>query len=462
MVTTAGKRLREGFKGQVLETGDPGYDEARQVFNAMIDRRPSAIAQCADVDDVVRAVTLARNEELIVAVRSGGHSVVGMSVCDGGLVIDLSGLKSIEVDATRRVARAGSGLLWGEFDNATQKFGLHTPGGRITSTGLGGFTVGGGYGWSSSVYGLASDNLISAQVVLADGRVVTASENQHADLFWGIRGGGCNFGIVTEFEFRLHPLGPDILAGLLLWPAVEAQRVLYGYRDIIRDAPDELSTTCEILTVNPDPAIPDHLWDTPCVGITAMWIGGVEEGEPSMQALRGLRPEVDLIRRTTYLDFQAILDPANPPGLRNYWGVEYLSELSGAAIETFIELAREPLTSRDQLVLIPLGQAGLTKVAENATAMSHRDAAWMFHPILLWSDAEDDTQMIAHGRRCCASMRPFSTGATYLNFSSDADKLRAAYGDGKFRRLVALKEIYDPGNLFRHNHNIAPEGQALR
>src|SRR6266480_673209 len=257
--TQLANALREGFSGQVLEPGQPGYDESRLLFNPVIDRRPAVVARCATTADVAAAVNTARDSGLVVAVRCGGHSFSGLSTCDDGMLIDLRGLKSITVDPQARTARVGGGVLWGEFDAATQEHGLHTPGGRVTTTGLGGFTTGGGYGWTSSRYGLACDNLISPEVVLADGSVVRASEKEHADLFWGIRGGGGNFGIVTEFELRLHELGPIVLAGLALWPLDRAPDVLRGWRDYVDSAPDELSTACVIVTAPPEEFVPDHL-----------------------------------------------------------------------------------------------------------------------------------------------------------------------------------------------------------
>src|SRR5215469_15942014 len=258
--------LRDGFCGQVLEPEQPGYDEARHVFNAMIDRRPALIARCASTADVAAAVNTARERGLVIAVRCGGHSFSGLSTCDDGIQIDLGGLKSITVDPDARTARAGGGVLWGEFDAATQEHGLHTPGGRVTTTGLGGFTTGGGYGWTSSKHGLACDNLISAEVVLADGSVVRASEHDHADLFWGIRGGGGNFGVVTEFEFRLHSLGPAVLAGLTLFPIDRAPDVLRRWRDWADAAPDEVATGCAVIIAPPEPFVPPELHGQPVLG----------------------------------------------------------------------------------------------------------------------------------------------------------------------------------------------------
>src|ERR687887_1306879 len=316
--------LRQAFSGQVLVPDQSGYDEARRVFNGLIDRRPAVIARCASTADVVKAVAVAREHELLVAVRGGGHSVVGLGTCDDGIVIDLGGLKSITIDPQERSARAGGGVLWGEFDAATQAHGLHTPGGRVTTTGVGGFTTGGGYGWTSSKHGLTCDNLISAEVVCADGRVLTASEDENQDLFWAIRGGGGNFGVVTRFDFRLHPLGPIVLAGLALWPLERATEVLRAWRDYADGAPDEVSTATVVITAPPEEFVPDHLKGQTVLGMAAMYVGDHEEGASVIQPLKDLGPEVDLIQPMPYTVFQAILDPSAPKGYRNYWRGEYL------------------------------------------------------------------------------------------------------------------------------------------
>jgi FAD/FMN-containing dehydrogenase len=454
--------LRDRFSGEVLVPAQPGYDEARRVFNAMIDRRPAAIARCAATSDVVAAVDVARDRELLVAVRCGGHSVAGLSTCDDGMLIDLSGLKSIAVDPGSRTARAGGGVLWGEFDAATQAHGLHAPGGRVTTTGVGGFTTGGGYGWTSSKYGLACDNLVSVEVVLADGSVVRASEREHADLFWGIRGGGGNFGVVTEFEFRLHPLGPIVLAGLTLFPIERAPDVLRAWRDWADAAPDELSTGCVVLTGPPEPFVPPELQGTPVLGIPVLYVGDAERGRDVVQPLKNLGPAVDLIAPMPYTAFQAMLDASAPPGFRSYWRGEYMRELSDAAIDTFPAHAVEltvlggPLS---QMVIFRIGQ-GIAAVPDQATAFSHRDAGYLFHPISVWAEPSDDERLIAANRAFAAAMRPFSTGGSYLNFTPEADRVRDAYGEEKYARLVALKEVYDPGNLFRLNQNIRPSRPA--
>jgi FAD/FMN-containing dehydrogenase len=451
--------LRAGFDGRVLRPDDAGYDEARKVYNGMIDKRPAVITTCASTDDVAAAVNFARENDLIVAVRSGGHSVGGMSIADDGLLIDLSELKSIDIDPESRTARAGAGLLWGEYDKATQEHGLHTPAGRVTTTGVGGFTTGGGYGWTSSVHGLTCDNLISAEVVTADGRVVTASEDENEDLFWGIRGGGCNFGVVTSFEYRLHELGPTVLGGLMAWPVAEAPRVLRAWRDYVEGAPDELSSACAILTGPPEEFVPEHLQGQPILGMVGMYVGDPDEGTSVVQPLKDLGPDLDLIGPMPYTEFQAILDPGNQPGFRNYWRGEYLTGLPDEAIDTFVEHGKEPLSPFNQIVFFRLG-GGLSKLDDEATAFSHRDAEYMFHPIAMWEDAADDERQIGFVRKFSEAMRPFATGAAYLNFTPEANKVREAYGEEKWARLVELKDRYDPENLFQHNQNIEPSRKA--
>jgi FAD/FMN-containing dehydrogenase len=454
--------LRGIFSGQLIRPGDPGYEEDRMVFNAMIDRRPALIARCATTADVAAAVAFGRETDLEIAVRSGGHSVAGLSVCDDGIVIDLAGLQTIEVDPAAKTVRAGGGLLWGALDAATQAHGLHTPGGRVTSTGIGGFTTGGGYGWTSSKHGLTCDNLLSAQVVLADGTVVTASERENEDLFWGIRGGGGNFGIVTEFELRLHELGPIVLAGLAMWPLDRADEVLRSWRDYVDDAPDELSTAAVIVTAPPEEFVPDYLQGRQALGMAVLYVGDPEEGVGVVQPLLDLRPEVNLIQPMPYTAFQAALDPLAPPGLRSYWRGEYMRTLPDEAIDTFLRhgprlaAAGAPFS---QTAIFRIGQ-GVTAVPEEATAFSHRDANYLFHPISAWSDPADDDRLIAANRAFAEAMRPFSTGGVYLNFTPESDRVRDAYGEEKYERLVALKDRYDPGNLFRLNQNIRPSLHA--
>jgi FAD/FMN-containing dehydrogenase len=450
--------LRGGFSGTVLLPEQPGYDEARRVFNGMVDRRPAMIARCADAADVAAAVDTAREHDLVAAVRCGGHGVAGVATCDDGILIDLGGLKSIAVDPVAMTATAGGGLLWGEYDAATQEHGLHSPGGRVTTTGIGGFTTGGGYGWSSSKYGLACDNLVSVEMVLADGTIVRASEDENAELFWGVRGGGGNFGVVTEFEFRLRPLGPTVLAGLMAFPVERAAETMRDWRDWADAAPDELSTACAVITAPPEPFVPPDLVGKPVFGVLALYVGDPAEGEDAVRPLREMGPAVDLISPMPYTEFQALLDPACPPGMRNYWRGEYMRDLSDAAIDVYFDHAVD-LAGRgaplSQMVVFRIGQ-GVAKVPDEATAFSHRDAGYLFHPISVWSDPADDAGLIDANRAFAAAMRPFGTGASYLNFTLEGDRVRDAFGEEKYARLVALKDAYDPANLFRLNHNIRP------
>jgi FAD/FMN-containing dehydrogenase len=322
---------------------------------------------------------------------------------------------------------------------------------------VGGFTTGGGYGWTSSKHGLTCDNLVSAEVVLADGSVVTASEDVSAELFWGIRGGGGNFGIVTRFDFRLHPLGPIVLAGLAMWPLAQAPEVLRGWRDYVDGAPNELGTAAVIMTAPPEEFVPDHLKGQPAVGIAAIYVGGPEEGAPVIQPIKDLGPTVDLIQPMPYTVFQSLLDPTAPPGMRSYWRGEYLDALSDDAIEVILargpELVRAgfPLT---QTVLFRIGQA-VTATPEDASAFSQREANYLFHPLTVWSDPGDDDRLMGASRAYAEAMRGFATGGAYLNFTPE-DRVRDAYGEEKYRRLVALKDRYDPDNLFRLNQNIRP------
>lgn len=459
MNDTASRQLAESLDGELIRPEDEGYDEARKVYNGMIDKQPALVAHCASAEDVVASVNFARANDLVVAVRSGGHSVAGMSICDDGILIDLAGMKQVDVDPQARIARAGGGVLWGEFDKATQEHALHTPGGRVTTTGVGGFTTGGGYGWTSSKHGLTCDNLVSAEVVTADGRVLTASEEENEDLFWGIRGASGNFGIVTNFEFRLHELGPTVLGGLAIWPVSEGPRVMRAWRDHVEGAPDELSTACVALTGPPEEFVPEHLQGQPVCAIAGMYVGDHEEGVAAFQPLKDARPDLDLVQPMPYTEFQAILDPGNQPGFRNYWRGEYLTGLPDEAIDTFFTHAREPLSPFNQMVVFRLG-GGVNGVGDDETAFSHRDAEYMFHPIAMWEDPADDARQIDGVRTFHDAMRPFSTGGVYLNFTPDRDRVRDAYGIEKYRRLVALKDKYDPENLFQHNQNIEPSRET--
>ncbi len=453
--------LRAGMRGELIGPSDEGYEAARRVYNGMIDRRPALIARPTGAADVIEAVKVARESSLPLAVRCGGHSIAGNSVCDDGLVIDLSRMKGVRVDPMARTARANAGVLWGEFDREAQVFGLATPGGRVTTTGLGGFTLGGGYGWLSPKFGLTCDNLLSADVVTADGQMVTVSERENADLFWGLRGGSGNFGVVTSYEFRLYPLGPLVMGGLLLHSIDRGQEVARAYRDCVESAPDELATAIAVLMAPPAPFVPQHLQGKPVFGIVVLYAGAAEEAEAVVEPLKRLGPPaVDLVQPMPYTAFQALLDPTAPWGLHVYTRALHLQGLSDGAIDTFLEYGTEIAATSpwSQMIIFRHGGA-VSRVPEDATAFSHRSTAYMAHPIAGWEDPADTERHLDWIRRFSAAMQTFTTGGVYLNLEGDEgeDKVRANFSAEKYAKLAALKAKWDPQNLFRLNQNIRPE-----
>jgi FAD/FMN-containing dehydrogenase len=456
--TSPAEVLAGAFGGELIDGTHESFDTLRAVFNGMVDRRPTIIARATGLADVVATINYAKAEGLNVAVRSGGHSAAGLSVADDAVMLDMTPMNGVRVDPKARTARAGGGTLWGKFDRETQVFGLATPGGRATTTGIGGFTTGGGYAWISPKFGLALDNLISADVVTADGEVLVASEKENEDLFWGIRGGGGNFGVVTSFEFQLHPVGPMIVGGLLLWPLDAARDVMRAWRDHMDKAPEELSGGVAILpAAPPEEFIPAELHGKPIFGIIAGWIGDLEEGPDAVQPFKDLNPAVDLLGPMPYLAFQALVDPFAPHGLRNYWRGEHLTGLSDEAIDAYVDSAPVGLDLPTQMIVFRHGGA-VSRVPDDATAFSHRQAAYLFHPIACWPDPARDDAHIDWVRRASAAMKPFATGGVYLNFMGDTDAVRAGYSPEKWQRLVELKDRYDPTNMFRFNQNIPPSG----
>jgi FAD/FMN-containing dehydrogenase len=457
--SAAALTLDGGFQGRQFQPGDDGYDDARAVYNALIDKRPALIACCSGVADVIDAVALAREHDLPVAVRCGGHSVAGKGVVDDGVLIDLSGMKGVHVDAKNRVARVNAGVLAGELDRETQLFGLATANGRVTTTGIGGFTLGGGYAWISTKHGLACDNLLSAQVVTADGRIVTASEDENPELLWGLRGGGGNFGVVTSYEFRLHELGPIVMAGMAVHLIGAAGEIARAWRDWVQSAPEAVCSGLGILLAPPEPFVPPEVQGTPVLGVLAMYAGDPDEGE---EVLRPLKqeigpPAVDLIDRIPYMAFQAIVDPFSPTGWLNYHRGRHLAALSDDAIDAYVEHGARVRSPMSQAIVFRHGGA-ISRVPDDATAASHRDAPYMWHPIAAWSDPADTDREIAWVRDSSAAMEPFTTGGVYLNFEQDEGEahVRAGFSPDKYARLVALKDEYDPHNRFRINQNIAP------
>ncbi len=450
--------LTPRFRGELIRSGDTQYDDARASWNGAIDRHPGLIARCTSTADVVAAVRYARERDLLVAVRGGGHNVAGTAVCDGGLVVDLSPMKGLWDDPAGRTARAQPGLLWGEFDRETQAFGLAAPGGIVSHTGIAGLTLGGGLGWLMRRHGLAADNVLSADVVTADGNFLRASADEHADLFWGLRGGGGNFGVVTSFEYRLHPVGPVVLAGVMLYPAAKARVVLGFYRDFIETAPDELTTITVLRMAPPAPFLPPSVHGQPVVVIGACYAGSVEEGERVVAPLRRCgKPLVDLIRPTPYVSHQGFFDATAPHGLGYYWKSEYVPSLSDALIDTLAERAWSAPTPESYTIIFHLGGA-ISRRDSEGSAFEDRRAAHAVNIDAVWSEPARASACIAWTRELWEAVRPFSTGRVYVNFLGDEgqDRVRAAYGEAKYERLRALKRKHDPTNFFRMNQNIRP------
>jgi FAD/FMN-containing dehydrogenase len=438
-----------------IKPQDEQYDEQRALFNAMIDKRPRLIAACTTPADVSTALERARADDLEVAVRAGGHSVAGMSTNDDGLVIDVRPMKSIEVDPRSRRVRVGAGVTWGELDRATQEHGLATTGGRVSSTGVAGFTLGGGSGWLERKYGLACDNLLAVELVTADGREVRADATQHPELFWALHGGGGNFGVATAFELALHPVGPEVAAGLTAWRADAAEDVVHAFREWAQDAPDELSAWFMLLTAPDEDPFPEELRGEKIALVAAMWCGDVSEGMEAFAPIRVLEPDLDLLGPMQYCDLQSVLDDV--PGNRHYWSADYHPNLPDEALAVFLRsgaTAPSPLT---QQIVLPWGGA-VARVPEGATPMTQRDAAWVSHPFAVWEDPRDDAANIEWVRSFRREIAPYTTGGVYLNFIGDEgeSRIRDAYGAEKYQRLSRVKAEYDPENVFRGNQNIHP------
>ena len=457
--------LQRTVKGELLAASDAGYDQARKVWNAMIDKRPSVIVRPVDAADVASSVRFAADAGLPVAVRCGGHSVAGKSACDDGLLIDLSLLKGIDVDPERRTVRAGGGVLWGELDPATQAHGFATPGGRVSSTGVGGFTLGGGYGWLSPKYGLACDNLVAAEVVTADGSVVHCSDDENADLMWGLRGGGGNFGVVTSYELSLHPVGKTVVGGMLLHSLESAADVLRAYREYVEDVPDDLATAFALFPAPPEPFIPPAMQNRTVLGILSCYCGDIDEGLRVVEPLKQIGPPaVDLVGPMPYLDMQGLLDPTAPEGWRWYNTGNHVDRLTDDAIDTLLEHAPQGLAPLTQTIVFRHGGA-VSRIPEDATAFGNRQSPYLLHPLAAWQDSADDARHIAWLRALVDDMKQHATGGVYLNFSPEGQGLVDGFGPDKYARLVALKDRYDPSNRFRFNHNIVPgsaPGPALR
>jgi FAD/FMN-containing dehydrogenases len=444
-----------------VRPSDPDYDQARLVWNAAHDRRPALIIRCAGTADVMRAVEFARSEGLQLAVRSGAHSVAGFSTCDGGVVIDISSMKGIRVDPIARRAVAQAGLTWAEFDHETQAFGLAVTGGLVSSTGIAGFTLGGGIGWLLREYGLTCDSLLSADVVTADGQLVTASEHEHPDLFWALRGGGGNFGVVTSMEFRLHPVGPLVFAGPVFYAGAAAAEVLRGWRDLTETMPDQLTTLANILIAPPVPFLPEAVHGQLVVGIIGVYAGNVEDGAKAAQPLRTLgEPLADLMGPMPYTVIQSLLDPLWAAGAQNYFTGALLSGLTDETIDTL--LARHAAAGRRSGSCICTTAGAPWPGSRRRHRLRAPHAAYVLNIIARSPDREGFPEHVGWARATHQAVDPWTTGGAYVNFTSEsgADKVQASYPPDTYARLVTVKDRYDPTNLFQLNQNIRPSGRS--
>lgn len=443
-------RWQAKFEGALLTPDQDGYESTRRIWNGMIDNHPALVARCISAADAAVAVKLARTEGMDLSIRGGGHGVAGTAVCNGGIMIDLSLMKGVRIDPASREATASPGVLWGEFDQATQAHGLATPGGQVSHTGIAGLTLGGGLGYLNGKYGTTCDNLLSAEIVTADGELLTASAEENQDLFWAIRGAGANFGVVTSFRYRLHPV-VEVLAGMLLHPRERASELLAFHREFQAGSPDESYTTIGFLNS------PDGM---PLVGIIPVYVGSRSDGERMLEPLRKFGPPVaDLVQPTSYCAVQSMLDNVVPTGDRYYWKSNFVNELSPALVEALREGASAMPSPYSMILLFEL-KGEIRRVPKEAMAFDHRDANFELSIIARWSDPTADEINIRWARDVWAAAQPFVTSAVYVNHlaaGEGAQRVRAAYGAEKHDKLSSLKAKYDPGNLFRLNHNIVPQ-----
>jgi FAD/FMN-containing dehydrogenase len=450
------KEFKSNIRGSIIEPGDKGYDDARKVYNGMIHKRPRLIARCADVADVIQSVNFARDEGLLLAIRSGGHNAGGLGICDDGLVIDLALMKYTRVDPAARTVIAGGGCTWGDVDHATHVFGLATPSGIISTTGVGGLTLGGGIGHLTRKCGLTIDNLISADVVLANGNFVKANADENPDLFWAIRGGGGNFGVVTSFTFRLHPVD-TIYGGPMLYELSETADVMKWYRDLIPAAPDELNGFFAFLTVPPAPPFPEHLHMKKMCGIVWAYAGPATKAEETFKPIRAFKKAaLDLVGPLSQPALQSMFDALYPPGLQWYWRADFVNEISDEAIAQHLRFGNALPSMHSTMHLYPINGAA-SRVSKNDTAWNYRDATWAQVMVGVDPDPANNEKTISWTKSYYDALHPYSAGGAYVNFMMDEgeERVKATYGDN-YERLVAIKDKYDPDNLFRVNQNIKP------
>lgn len=443
-----------GVRGELIQPGDLSYDEARHIFNGMIDRRPRLIARCADAADVMSAVNFAREQGLTLSVRGGAHNVAGSSMNDDGLVIDLSRMRSVWVDPANQTVRAAGGATWGDMDHATHAFGLATPGGFVSTTGVGGLTLGGGLGYLTRKYGLSVDNLLSVDLVTASGEFLTACAEENADLFWGVRGGGGNFGVVTSFEFKAHPV-KIVYGGPLIYPVEKAKDVLRLYRDFLATAPDEMNCFFAFLIVPPGPPFPENLWNKTMCGLVSCYIGPMEQAEAVVRPLRELGPALDMLGPIPFPILNSMFDELAPSGLQQYWKADLTTSLTDEMIEIHAAFGPKMPTIPSIVHIYSVGGAA-NRVASDATAYVHRDAQFTHFIGAAYTDPAETPQHVAWVRDYWTALHPHTIGA-YANFLMDEgeERVRSIYG-ANYDRLAALKRRYDPTNLFHMNQNIKP------
>ncbi|MDX1546504.1 MAG: FAD-binding oxidoreductase [Rhodothermales bacterium] len=450
--------FRPSVRGDVLGPSDADYDAARRIWNGMIDRRPAAIARCLGVSDVLASLAFAREHGLPVSIRSGGHNIAGLAVQDGSLMLDLSRMRGVRVDPVARTAHAQAGCLLSDVDRETQVHGLAAVLGFVSTTGIAGLTLGGGFGYLSRRFGWTSDMVRSMEVVTADGRVVRASETENSDLFWGLRGGGGNFGVVTEIEYPLYPVGPQILGGAIAWRGEEAPAILERYRGLLAEAPPEMTCVAALRNAPPAPWLAPEVHGKPIVALFICHTGAFEEGEALVESLRALgSPVGDVVQRRSYLSQQSMLDATQPKGRRYYWKSEYLPGLDPAMIPPLIAHARNVVSPHGAILLFPIdGRIGT--LPDDHTATGNRDARLVLNIAAGWDDPAGDAKNVAWARAAWEDLRRFSTGGTYINFLTEEEgdeRIHAAYGQN-YERLVEVKTAWDPDNVFRMNKNIPP------
>ncbi len=451
---------RGRLRGSVHAPGDARYEESRTVWNAMIDRRPAIVARCLGVADVIACVQFAREHDLLLSIKGGGHNIAGLAVADGALMLDMSRMRGVWVDPQRRIARGQAGCVLGDLDRETQVHGLAAVLGFVSLTGIVGLTLGGGFGYLTRRWGWTSDNVLGMDVVTADARLVRASADEHADLFWGLRGGGGNFGVVTGIDYALHAVGPDIVGGVVAWPASEAPRVLELYRTLAEQAPPELTLVALMRPAPPAPWLPKDWHGKPIVALLACHSGPLEEGEKAVAPIKSFgRPIGDVLVRRPYVQVQSLLDATQPNGRRYYWKSEYLPRIEPALCDAFAAHAARIESPHSAVILFQLGGA-LNRLSADHSPVGNRDARYVLNIAGSWERAEDDRVHIGWARDAWTDMQRFSTGGTYVNFLTEdegADRVKTALGPG-LERLAAIKEIWDPDNVFRTNRNVEPRG----